>query len=95
MCQLTSDANINLSSEKQLIKGFGGINLPAWIGDLTPAQRETAFGNDQNQLGFSILRIYVDPDSNNWYREVATAKRAIEKGAIVFASPWNPPSKDG
>ncbi|WP_405172306.1 carbohydrate-binding protein [Paenibacillus sp. FSL H8-0280] len=87
-----SDANINLSSEKQLIKGFGGINLPAWIGDLTPAQRETAFGNDQNQLGFSILRIYVDPDSNNWYREVATAKRAIEKGAIVFASPWNPPS---
>lgn len=87
-----SDANINLSSEKQLIRGFGGINHPAWIGDLTPAQRETAFGNDQNQLGFSVLRIYVDPDRNNWSREVATAKRAIEKGAIVFASPWNPPS---
>lgn len=47
-----SDANINLSSEKQLIKGFGGINHPAWIGDLTPAQRETAFGNGPNQLGF-------------------------------------------
>ncbi|WP_062833672.1 carbohydrate-binding protein [Paenibacillus amylolyticus] len=87
-----SDATINLSSEKQLIRGFGGINHPAWIGDLTAAQRETAFGNDQNQLGFSVLRIYVDPDRNNWSREVATAKRAIEKGAIVFASPWNPPS---
>ncbi|WP_275439940.1 carbohydrate-binding protein [Paenibacillus sp. ACRRY] len=87
-----SDANINLSSEKQLIKGFGGINHPAWIGDLTPAQRETAFGNGANQLGFSILRIYVDENRNNWYREVATAKRAIEQGALVFASPWNPPS---
>ncbi|OMC67678.1 glycosyl hydrolase [Paenibacillus sp. FSL H7-0326] len=87
-----SDANINLSSEKQLIKGFGGINHPAWIGDLTPAQRETAFGNGPNQLGFSILRIYVDEDRNNWYREVPTAKRAIEQGALVFASPWNPPS---
>ncbi|MGG4129042.1 carbohydrate-binding protein [Paenibacillus illinoisensis] len=87
-----SDANINLSSEKQLIKGFGGINHPAWIGDLTAAQRETAFGNGPNQLGFSILRIYVDENRNNWYREVATAKRAIEQGAIVFASPWNPPS---
>ncbi|MFS0868730.1 carbohydrate-binding protein [Paenibacillus xylanilyticus] len=87
-----SDANINLASEKQLIKGFGGINHPAWIGDLTAAQRETAFGNGQNQLGFSILRIYVDENRNNWYREVATAKRAIEQGALVFASPWNPPS---
>lgn len=87
-----SDATINLSSEKQLIKGFGGINHPAWIGDLTAAQRETAFGNGQNQLGFSILRIYVDENRNNWYREVATAKRAIEQGALVFASPWNPPS---
>ncbi|PQP80183.1 glycosyl hydrolase [Paenibacillus sp. PCH8] len=87
-----SDANVNLSAEKQVIRGFGGINHPAWIGDLTAAQRETAFGNDQNQLGFSVLRIYVDPDRNNWSREVATAKRAIEKGAIVFASPWNPPS---
>ncbi|MFD1134963.1 carbohydrate-binding protein [Paenibacillus urinalis] len=87
-----SDANINLSSEKQLIKGFGGINHPAWIGDLTPAQRETAFGNGANQLGFSILRIYVDENRNNWYREVPTAQKAIEQGAIVFASPWNPPS---
>lgn len=87
-----SDVTINLSAEKQIIRGFGGINHPAWIGDLTAAQRETAFGNGQNQLGFSILRIYVDPDRNNWYREVPTAKRAIEQGALVFASPWNPPS---
>jgi len=87
-----SDAVINLASEKQVIRGFGGMNHPAWIGDLTAAQRDTAFGNGQNQLGFSILRIFVDPDPNNWHREVATAQRAIQLGAIVFASPWNPPS---
>ncbi|MBY0013387.1 carbohydrate-binding protein [Paenibacillus typhae] len=87
-----SDVIVNLSAEKQVIRGFGGINLPAWIGDLTPAQRETAFGNGANQLGFSVLRIYVDENKDNWYREVDTAKAAIAKGAIVFASPWNPPS---
>lgn len=87
-----TDVVVNLSSEKQLIRGFGGMNHPAWIGDLTASQRDTAFGNGQNQLGFSILRIYVDPNPNNWQREVATAQRAIQLGSIVFASPWNPPN---
>ena len=86
------DAAINLTSQKQLIRGYGGINHPAWIGDLTAAQRETAFGNGDNQLGFSILRIYIDENKNNWSRELATAKKAKEKGALLFASPWNPPS---
>ncbi|WP_397334100.1 glucuronoxylanase [Paenibacillus macerans] len=87
-----SDAVVNVSAEKQVIRGFGGINHPVWIGDLTAAQRETAFGNGNNQLGFSILRIYVHEDRNQWYRELETAKRAIALGAIVFASPWNPPA---
>ncbi|RFZ75916.1 glucuronoxylanase [Lacrimispora amygdalina] len=86
------DAAINLAAQKQLIRGFGGINHPAWIGDLTAAQRETAFGNGNNQLGFTVLRIYIDENRNNWSRELATAKKAKEKGAILFASPWNPPS---
>ncbi|WP_128657564.1 carbohydrate-binding protein [Paenibacillus sp. 598K] len=86
-----SDAVINLADERQLIRGFGGMNHPAWIGDLTPAQRETAFGNGPGQLGLSIVRVFVDPNPNNWHREVATAKRAKELGGIVIASPWNPP----
>jgi glucuronoarabinoxylan endo-1,4-beta-xylanase len=88
-----SNSTINLVSEKQVIRGFGGINHPGWAGDLTAAQRETAFGNGADQLGFSILRIYVDDNKNNWSKELATAKKAIEHGAIVFASPWNPPSE--
>ncbi|OXM86725.1 carbohydrate-binding protein [Paenibacillus rigui] len=87
-----SDATVNLSAANQVIRGFGGINHPVWAGDLTVDQRETAFGNGQNQLGFSVLRIHVDEDKNNWSKEVDTAKSAIAHGAIVFASPWNPPS---
>jgi O-glycosyl hydrolase len=88
-----NDVIVNLSAERQVIRGFGGMNHVPWIGDLTPAQRETAFGNGGNQLGFSILRIPIDEDKRNWQREVETAKKAIEHGAIVFASPWNPPSE--
>lgn len=87
-----NDAYINLAAEKQVIRGFGGMNHPAWAGDLTASQRETAFGNGANQLGFSILRIHVDENKSNWSQELNTAKAAIAKGAIVFASPWNPPS---
>ncbi|MDP4179551.1 MAG: dockerin type I domain-containing protein [Bacillota bacterium] len=92
LTKAASDVTVNLSSEKQLIKGFGGINCPAWGVDLTTAQRETAFGNGTNQLGFSVLRIFVDGNKNNWSKELPVAKAAVAHGAIVFASPWNPPS---
>ncbi len=85
-------ATVNLNQTAQLIRGFGGINHPEWIGDLTPAQRETAFGNGPNQLGMQVLRVFVNEDRNQWNRAVPTALKAQEMGAIVFASPWNPPS---
>lgn len=84
---------VDPSAARQTIRGFGGMNHPVWISDLTTAQRETAFGNSEGQLGFSVLRIHIDEDQANWNLEVATAKRAVELGAIVFASPWNPPAQ--
>lgn len=83
---------VDFCSEKQLIRGFGGMNHPLWIGDLTPEQRATAFGNGDGQLGFTIVRTFVSENSNDWSREVATAKAAIGAGGIAFASPWNPPA---
>ncbi|HET6711530.1 glucuronoxylanase [Amycolatopsis sp.] len=80
------------SNVQQTILGFGGMNHTAWISDLTAAQRETAFGNGTNQLGFTVLRIPVHENRANWSREVATARRASELGAKVIASPWNPPA---
>jgi glucuronoarabinoxylan endo-1,4-beta-xylanase len=83
---------VNLATTYQTIRGFGGMNHTTWIADLTDSQRTTAFGNGAGQIGMSILRIHVDEDSNNWSKELATAQKAISLGAIVFASPWNPPA---
>ena len=83
---------VDLSASRQTIRGFGGMNHPQWIGDLTQAQRETAFGNGPNQLGMSVVRIYICSNPNNWNREVATAKYASDNGVLVFASPWHQPA---
>lgn len=88
----SQDVFIYLSNKKQIIRGFGGVNMPGWISDLTPAQADKAFGNGNDQLGFTILRIRVPNDTLQFYREVNTAKRAISHGAIVIASPWSPPA---
>jgi glucuronoarabinoxylan endo-1,4-beta-xylanase len=85
-------ANINPSAARQTIRGFGGMAHAAWIGDLTAAQRDTAFGAGEGRLGFSVLRIPVGENQSDWGRDLATAKRAVELGATVFASPWNPPA---
>ncbi len=84
--------NVNINKEYQVIRGFGGINFPTWINDLSESQRKTAFDNGDGQLGLSVLRIHVDPVESNWSKEIETAKYAIKQGAYVFASPWSPPS---
>ena len=53
---------IDTDTEYQTIRGFGGINHPEWAGDLTQAQRQTAFGNGENELGLTVLRVFVNPD---------------------------------
>ncbi|MCF0091384.1 RICIN domain-containing protein [Micromonospora sp. MH99] len=85
-------ATINLSAQRQTIRGFGAMAHAAWIGDLTAAQRETAFGTGEGRLGFSLLRIPVGENQADWSADLATAQRAAELGVTVFASPWNPPA---
>ncbi|WP_371563281.1 glycoside hydrolase family 30 beta sandwich domain-containing protein [Streptomyces canus] len=85
-------AVIDPSATRQTIRGFGGMSHAAWIGELTAAQRDTAFGTGDERLGFSLLRIPVPEDRAAWNRDLATAKRAVELGATVIASPWNPPA---
>ena len=86
---LAQTATVTLSSQKQYIRGFGGMVHIPWAGDLTAAERTLAFGNADGQLGFTVLRIAV-PDSNTSDSSyVATAKAAIAAGGIVYATPWN------
>ena len=86
------DCVIDTGTTYQNIRGFGGINHPEWAGDLTSSQRETAFGNGPDQLGFTMLRVFVNPDKSQWSKAVATAKYASDNDVTVFASPWEPPS---
>ncbi|WP_327695901.1 glycoside hydrolase family 30 beta sandwich domain-containing protein [Streptomyces sp. NBC_00459] len=85
-------AVVDPSARRQTIRGFGGMTHTAWIGDLTAAQRDTAFGTGEGRLGFSVLRMPVPENQADWSRDLATAKRATELGATVIASPWNPPA---
>lgn len=85
-------ATVTLTSTKQLIRGFGGINHPEWYSDLNAAERQLAYGNGAGQLGFTVLRTYVSDNSANFSRGIETAKYAYSQGAYVFASPWNPPA---
>jgi glucuronoarabinoxylan endo-1,4-beta-xylanase len=86
-------AIIYLNNVKQIIRGFGGVNMPGWtdVGDLTTDQVEKAFGTGEDQIGMTILRTRVPYDSTQFYLEVLTAKLAKSLGAIIMATPWSPP----
>jgi glucuronoarabinoxylan endo-1,4-beta-xylanase len=83
-------ATIDAGNIKQYIDGFGAST--AWHGQLSDRETDAAFKNDNdNQLGLSILRIRID-ENRNYYDELKNAQKALARGAIVFASPWNAPS---
>jgi glucuronoarabinoxylan endo-1,4-beta-xylanase len=84
-------ATISLNSTQQVIRGFGGQNMPGWIPDLTPGQVQEAFGTGIGQIGMTILRIRVPYDSAKFILEVPTAQLAKLLGATIIASPWTPP----
>jgi glucuronoarabinoxylan endo-1,4-beta-xylanase len=86
-------AVVYLDSTHQIIRGFGGQNMPGWtdVGDLTPDQVQKAFGTEEGQIGMTILRIRVPYDSTQFNLEVSTAVLAKSLGAIIMATPWSPP----
>ncbi|MFZ0454789.1 MAG: FlgD immunoglobulin-like domain containing protein, partial [Ignavibacteriaceae bacterium] len=85
-------ATVDFDSLHQIIRGFGAANILPWRPDRTDAEIQTAFGTGDGQLGFSILRLMIQPDSNQWSMNLSTAKKAHDMGVLIFASPWNPPS---
>lgn len=83
---------VNLDSVHQIIRGFGAANILQWRPDMTASEIETAFGTGEGQLGFTILRLRVQPNSNEWSINVPTAKKAYDMGALIIAAPWSPPA---
>lgn len=92
--QTDGDVNIVLDTEFQKITGFGGVTMIRFFSGstLTPGQVDIAFGRGDNQLGLSILRYPISDNQNEWDDELPAAQRAVELGAMVFATPWTPPA---
>jgi glucuronoarabinoxylan endo-1,4-beta-xylanase len=80
---------INVGSNQQLIDGFGFST--AWCPALSSAQGSILFGTGSGQLGFSLLRIRIDPNQN-WSTETANASMAHSHGAKVMGTAWTPPA---
>ena len=93
------NVTVNLNEEYQTIRGFGGMVHNTWQGGagLSAEDAKIAFGAGEGQLGLTALRIPVNENQNDFGKELAAAKLAQSYGAIVYASPWNPPSnlRDG
>lgn len=58
---------------------------------MTNEEINTAFGTENGQLGFSILRLRVPHQQSEFYRNVSTAQSAHSLGVTLIASPWSPP----
>jgi glucuronoarabinoxylan endo-1,4-beta-xylanase len=89
---IAQSVTINAATEYQTVTGFGGMNGVGWVGDLTPSQVETAFGSGEGQLGLSIMRLRIDPNSANWNIQTPSAVHAYRLGAKLLATPWTPPA---
>ncbi len=84
--------NINFSSTKQTIRGFGACTI-GWQGGLTASEIQKGYTNGGGTLGFDIARIEVPANSasSSWASEVSRGAMAKSHGAIVMATPWSPP----
>ncbi len=87
----TPVATIYTDSLQQIIQGFGAANILPWRPDMTAGEVDKAFGTGTGQVGMSILRLRIDPDTNAFSIQVPTAKLAYSMGVKIIASPWTPP----
>lgn len=88
----TTSAYIYLDNVQQIIRGFGAANILPWRPDMTTDEINKAFGTGDGQLGFTILRLRVPPDTNEFSLNVPTAQSAHSMGVTIIASPWSPPA---
>ncbi|MDP4179375.1 MAG: glycoside hydrolase, partial [Bacillota bacterium] len=89
----TTPDTINLAAKDQVIRGFGASS--AWCGAFSDSRMDTLFSD----AGLSVLRLRIAPNDgwntgnyNAWADELSNAKKAVARGAIVFATPWTPPA---
>jgi glucuronoarabinoxylan endo-1,4-beta-xylanase len=87
---MSGTVSVDFSKTHQTIDGFGGSS--AWCGALSDDIMDGLYKNGPNQVGFTILRLRMDPSSSKWADEKSNATKAKARGATVFATPWAYPA---
>ena len=84
-----TDVTVQLGSFGQTMDGFGISNTyqSTAISDATADQ----FFDQTKGIGLSIFRLGIKSDGTSW-GPIGDAKKAADRGAIVWAAPWTPPS---
>ena len=88
-----STISVNTSNTYQSISGFGACNTVFNGVSSFPNESDIqkAYGTGDNELGLSIFRVSIPASQDTWPDIAEVAKYAQDRGAIVFASPWNAP----
>ncbi|WP_421875540.1 hypothetical protein [Marinoscillum sp.] len=86
------ELTVNTTEVYQTISGFGGANQ-MW-GTQFPDNEDMrkAFSLDEDGLGFSLFRVRIASNPEEWPLIVDVAKQAQSYGAKILASPWSPPA---
>lgn len=85
-------AFIDVANQHQVIRGFGGATAFMPTQPLSDSDLDTLFGNGPGQIGLTFLRIRVASDDAWRAVELANARGAEQRGALVIGTPWSPPA---
>jgi glucuronoarabinoxylan endo-1,4-beta-xylanase len=78
---------VDLTRHEQRMDGFGASS--AWTANnITDAEADLLFSPTAG-IGLSLLRVQIKPEGIT--QEMGTARKAIARGAAVWAAPWSPP----
>lgn len=85
----SSAVTVDFALPRQRISGFGASS--AWTAaNLSDAHADQFFSTETG-IGLSLLRLRIAPTGTT--SEVATAKKALARGASIWAAPWSPPGE--
>ncbi len=78
---------VDLTQHEQRMDGFGASS--AWTANNIPDAEADLLFSPTAGIGLSLLRVQIKPEGNT--QEMGTARKAIARGAAVWAAPWSPP----
>jgi len=85
---LAGTCTVNVTANQQTIDGFGFASVFAPV--MTSAQADTFFGTGSGQLGFSLLRVYIN-ENGSFSTDASNTSLAHARGAKVLGTAWTPP----